>query len=187
MRSEIANYSYCLREKVPRTRAQIWASHPVAGEPLRDITQWGRLSSMSSSRRLSLLCTPQERRSVVASWSSQTGDLVVVKTPEEMYMIRQARIATMQYIEPTNRPRPHRRRQILQRQKLSHSPLRPTRPRRAPLSLSCLWSPARTSLRSEIRPNSPQRDEIWKEGQSDLPYWLVERESEAPRTGRVYY
>jgi hypothetical protein len=151
MGSEIANYTYYLREKVPRTRAQIWASHPVAEAPLRDITQWGHLSPMSSSRRLSLLCTPQERRSVVASWSSQTGDLVV-GNPEEMCMIRQARIATMQYIEPTNRPRLHRRPQIPQRQKLSHSPLRP---RLAPSALSCWRSPARKSLRSEVRPNSP--------------------------------
>jgi hypothetical protein len=159
MGSEIVNYTYCLRENVPRTRAQIWASHPVAGAPLHDITQWRHLSPMSSSRRLSLLCTPQERRSVVASWSSQTDDLVA-GDPEEKCMIRQARIAITQYIEPTNRPILNRRPQIPQRQKLSHSPLRQTRPRRAPLSLSCLWSPARTSLRSEVRPNSPQRDEI---------------------------
>ena len=77
MGSDIANYTYCVREKVPRTRAQIWASHPAAEVSLRDITQWGHLSPMSSLRRLSLLHTSQERRSVVASWSSQTDDLVV--------------------------------------------------------------------------------------------------------------
>jgi hypothetical protein len=127
---------------------------------------------MSSSRRLNLLYTSQERRSAVASWSSQTDDLVV-GNPEEMCMIRQAGIATMQYVEPTNRPRLHRHPQIPQRQKLSHSPLRPTRPRLAPSSLSCLWSPARTSLRSEGRPNFLKRDEIWREGQSDPPYSLA--------------
>jgi hypothetical protein len=147
-------------------------SHPVAEAPLRDITQWCHLSPMSSSRRLSLLYMPQERRSAVASWSSQTDDLVV-GNPQEMCMIRQARIATMQYIESTNRPRLHRHPQIPQRQKLSHSPLRPTRPRLAPSSLSCLWSPARTSLCSEVRPNSLQRDGIWREGQSDPPYSLA--------------
>lgn len=144
-------------------RGQIWASHPVVGAPLRDITQWGHLSPMSSSRRLSLLYTSLERRSVVVSWSSQTGGLVT-GNPEGIFMIREGRIATMQYIEPTNRPRPHRRPQIPQRQKLSHSPPRPIRPRLAPWSLSCLRLPARASLRSEVRRNSPQRDKIWREG-----------------------
>jgi hypothetical protein len=83
----------------------------------------------------------------------------------------QTKIATMQYIELTNLPTLRRRPQIPQRQKLSHSPLRPTRPRLA--SLSCLWSPARTSLRSKARPNSHIRDEIWREGQSDPPYSLL--------------
>ena len=147
--SEITNYTYCLREKVPKTRAQMWASRPIAEAPPRDITQWCHLSPMSSSRRLSLLYTSQERRSVVASWSSQTDDLVV-GNPERMCMIRQARIATMQYIELTNRPRLHRRPQIPRRQKLSRSPLQPMRPGQAPSSLSCLRSPARTSLRSEV-------------------------------------
>ena len=87
MGSRIANYTYCLRKNVPRTRAQIWASHPVAEAPPHDITQWGHLSPISSSRRLSLLYTSQERRSVVASWSSQTDDLVV-GNPEEMCTIR---------------------------------------------------------------------------------------------------